>query len=350
MVLIPMHSSPSSDTAAVAPQPLLHINNLTVRLRTRHGTIQPLHNFNLTVRPGETWGLIGESGSGKTLAMLAVMGLLPHNAQAQGSIRLQGQELLGSSEKDWCRIRGARIGMVFQEPMTALNPLQRVGDAIAEPLRLHRRLNAADARQQAIAWLERVGIAHAAERWRDYPHQFSGGQRQRIMLASAIACKPDLLIADEPTTALDSTVQAQILALLQDLVAQEGMALILISHDLALVARHVQQLAVLRAGQLLEQGSSQAIFQHAAHPYTRALLAARPQLGQKHRQPLPEVPAPPMQANDEVAAHAAQARLQAFPLPPGSLHTMDDAPRHTHEEQAKEQEQDFPLSPSQNQP
>ena len=262
-------------------QPLLDISHLTVQLHTRHGTIQPLHDFNLTLHHGETWGLIGESGSGKTLAMLAVMGLLPRHAQVQGSIRLNGQELLGGSEKDWCRIRGARIGMVFQEPMTALNPLQRVGDAIAEPLRLHRQLTAANARQQAIAWLERVGIAHAAERWRDYPHQFSGGQRQRIMLASAIACKPDILIADEPTTALDSTVQAQILALLQRLVAEGGMALILISHDLALVAKHVEQLAVLRHGQLLEQGRSQDIFQHPAHPYTRTLLAARAQLGQQ---------------------------------------------------------------------
>ncbi len=277
-------------TPSATGQPLLHIRNLTVQIRTRSGTIQPLRNFDLTVRHGETWGLIGESGSGKTLAMLAVMGLLPRNAQATGSICLNGQELLGSSEDAWCRIRGAQIGMVFQEPMTALNPLQRVGDAIAEPLRLHRKLNAATARQQALAWLERVGIAHAATRWRDYPHQFSGGQRQRIMLASAVACNPRLLIADEPTTALDSTVQAQILTLLQDLVAEQGMALILISHDLALVAKHVAQLAVLYQGQLVEQGSSTHIFRHARHPYTQALLAARPRLGQRRPQPAPAQP------------------------------------------------------------
>lgn len=277
-------------TPSATGQPLLHIRNLTVQIRTRSGTIQPLRNFNLTVRHGETWGLIGESGSGKTLAMLAVMGLLPRNAQATGSICLNGQELLGSSEDAWCRIRGAQIGMVFQEPMTALNPLQRVGNAIAEPLRRHRKLNAATARQQALAWLERVGIAHAATRWRDYPHQFSGGQRQRIMLASAVACNPRLLIADEPTTALDSTVQAQILALLQDLVAEQGMALILISHDLALVAKHVAQLAVLYQGQLVEQGSSTHIFRHARHPYTQALLAARPRLGQRRPQPAPAQP------------------------------------------------------------
>ncbi len=290
-------------TPSATGQPLLHIRDLTVQIRTRSGTIQPLRNFNLTVRHGETWGLIGESGSGKTLAMLAVMGLLPRNAQATGSICLNGQELLGSSEDAWCRIRGAQIGMVFQEPMTALNPLQRVGNAIAEPLRLHRKLDAATARQQALAWLERVGIAHAATRWRDYPHQFSGGQRQRIMLASAVACNPRLLIADEPTTALDSTVQAQILALLQDLVAEQGMALILISHDLALVAKHVAQLAVLYQGQLVEQGSSTHIFRHARHPYTQALLAARPRLGQRRPQPAPAQPP----AGSETGSDAAPA-------------------------------------------
>ena len=290
-------------TPSATGQPLLHIRDLTVQIRTRSGTIQPLRNFNLTVRHGETWGLIGESGSGKTLAMLAVMGLLPRNAQATGSICLNGQELLGSSEDAWCRIRGAQIGMVFQEPMTALNPLQRVGDAIAEPLRLHRKLDAATAHQQALAWLERVGIAHAATRWRDYPHQFSGGQRQRIMLASAVACNPQLLIADEPTTALDSTVQAQILALLQDLVAEQGMALILISHDLALVAKHVAQLAVLYQGQLVEQGGSTHIFRHARHPYTQALLAARPRLGQRHPQPASAQPP----AGPETGSDAAPA-------------------------------------------
>lgn len=270
--------------------PLLHITDLSVQLHSARGLAQPLQAFNLTLQRGETLGLIGESGSGKTLAMLALMGLLPRNAQASGSVRLNGRELLGLNEKAWCSVRGAQIGMVFQEPMTALNPLQRVGDAIAEGLRLHHGLDAASAREQAIDWLARVGIDRPSQRWRDYPHQFSGGQRQRIVLASALACRPSLLIADEPTTALDSTVQAQVLDLLQQLVAEAGMALILISHDLALVARHVQRLCVLYAGRLLEEGSSQRLFTQAAHPYTRALLAAKPRLDQTHGTPLPGLP------------------------------------------------------------
>lgn len=265
---------------------LLQIENLTVQVRTSRGVAEPVQQFSLALQRGETLGLIGESGSGKTLAMQAVMGLLPRNATAHGSIRLNGQELLDMGEPAWCRVRGSRIGMVFQEPMTALNPLQRVGDAVAEPLRLHQGLSAQAAREQAIGWLERVGIEHATERWRDYPHQFSGGQRQRIVLASALACKPDVLIADEPTTALDSTVQAQVLELLQKLVAEESMAMILISHDLTLVARHVQRISVLYAGHVLEQGGSRAVFSHAAHPYTRALLAARPRLEQPRGVPL----------------------------------------------------------------
>jgi peptide/nickel transport system ATP-binding protein len=265
---------------------LLQIEDLTVQVRTSRGVAEPVQQFSLALQRGETLGLIGESGSGKTLAMLAAMGLLPRNATAHGSIRLNGQELLGMDEPAWCHVRGSRIGMVFQEPMTALNPLQRVGDAVAEPLRLHQGLSAQAARERAIGWLERVGIAQAAERWRDYPHQFSGGQRQRIVLASALACRPDVLIADEPTTALDSTVQAQMLELLQKLVTEEGMAMVLISHDLALVARHVQRISVLYAGRVLEHGDSQAVFSHAAHPYTHALLAARPRLEQPRGVPL----------------------------------------------------------------
>lgn len=278
-------------TLASSPSaPLLQITDLSVQLHSVRGLAQPVQSFNLTLQRGETLGLIGESGSGKTLAMLALMGLLPRNAQASGSVRLNGHELLGLDEKAWCGVRGAQIGMVFQEPMTALNPLQRVGDAIVEGLRLHHGLDAANARQQAIDWLARVGIDRPEQRWRDYPHQFSGGQRQRIVLASALACRPSLLIADEPTTALDSTVQAQVLDLLQRLVAEEGMAMILISHDLALVARHVQRLCVLYAGSLLEQGSSQRLFAQATHPYTRALLAAKPRLGQARGTPLPGLP------------------------------------------------------------
>ncbi|MDO5653272.1 MAG: ABC transporter ATP-binding protein [Brachymonas sp.] len=269
---------------------LLHIDNLTVQVHTHRGVAEPVHGFDLALQRGETLGLIGESGSGKTMAMLAVMGLLPRNAQAFGSVRFHGKELLALDAAGWRQVRGGQIGMVFQEPMTALNPLQRVGDQVAEGVRLHRGLDAAAAREQAMAWLDRVGIDRASERWRDYPHQFSGGQRQRIVLASALACQPEILIADEPTTALDSTVQAQMLRLLQDLVEAEGLALILISHDLALVAHHVQRLCVLYAGRVMEHGSSTALFDHAAHPYTRALLAARPKLGLPRGQRLTSIP------------------------------------------------------------
>lgn len=276
-------SNPANTPATTTP-PLLAIEGLSVQLHSAHqdthngtrGITTPVRDLNLTLHAGQTLGLIGESGSGKTLAMLAVMGLLPNAATAHGSVRFQGQQLLGASEQQLCALRGNRISMVFQEPMTALNPLQRVGDQVAEPLRLHQRLGKTQARAQAIALLEQVGIADAAQRWRDYPHQFSGGQRQRIAIASALACKPDLLIADEPTTALDCTVQAQILDLLEQLSASRGMALILISHNLRLVARHVQRLAVFHAGQVVESGNTRAIFTDPAHPYTRALLAARP--------------------------------------------------------------------------
>lgn len=254
---------------------LLSITDLTVQLHGKHGISTPLHNFSLQLQRGQTAAIIGASGSGKTLSMLALLGLLPPNAHTQGSIVFDGHELLQADEATLCSVRGKHIGMVFQEPMTALNPLQRVGDAIAEPLRLHHNLSKAQAIEQAIYWLERVGIAHAHSRWRDYPHQFSGGQRQRIAIASAIACRPSLLIADEPTTALDSTVQAQVLQLIQQLIAEENMALVLISHDLALVARQVQYMYVLHNGKLVEHGNSSTIFTQPKHPYTRNLLDAQ---------------------------------------------------------------------------
>ena len=271
------------------PTPLLQVTDLRVHLHTHQGAVDAVRGIDFTLHRGETLGLVGESGCGKSLTALALMGLLPDAAQASGSILLDGQELVGLDDRALCRLRGNRIGMVFQEPMTALNPVHRIGDQVAEPLRLHRGLGRAAARREALALLERVGIADAARRLDAYPHQFSGGQRQRITIAMALACGPDLLIADEPTTALDSTVQAQMLDLLQKLVAQEGMAMILISHDLALVARHVQRISVLYAGRVLEQGSSQAVFSHAAHPYTRALLAARPRLDQPRGTPLASI-------------------------------------------------------------
>ena len=259
--------------------PLLEVTDLHVQLPTRRGWAAVLRGISFTLERGDTLGLIGESGSGKSMVALALMGLLPDGARTSGSIRLNGQELLGLPDKALCQLRGQRIAMVFQEPMTALNPLHRIGRQVAEPLRLHQGLSARAAQQQALALLERVGIADAARRMSDYPHQFSGGQRQRITIAMALACAPQVLIADEPTTALDVTLQRQILDLIAELVAERQMALLLISHDLGVMARQVRRLLVMYGGSVVESGQTTDIFQTLAHPYTRGLWAARPRWG-----------------------------------------------------------------------
>jgi peptide/nickel transport system ATP-binding protein len=205
--------------------------------------------------------------------------LLPDNAITTGSICFEHQELIGLNDAALRKLRGNRIGMVFQEPMTALNPLHTIGHQVAEPLRLHRGISPPEARKQTIALLDRVGIASAAQRLDAYPHQFSGGQRQRITIAMALACEPDLLIADEPTTALDVTIQAQILDLISELVEERGMALILISHDLGVIARNTRHMMVMYGGTVVENGQTPSVFKHMAHPYTRGLFGARPKLG-----------------------------------------------------------------------
>ena len=262
--------------------PLLEVSNLRVRLQTHRGPADAVRGVSFALERGETLGLIGESGCGKSLTAMALMGLLPESAEVSGNIRFDGQELVGTSDAQMCRLRGHRIGMVFQEPMTALNPVHTIGRQVAEPLRLHLGLDKATARQRAIALLDRVGIPQAAQRFDAYPHQFSGGQRQRITIAMALACGPDLLIADEPTTALDVTVQQQILALIQSLVAERGMALVLISHDLGVIAQNVSRMLVMYGGSVVESGPTAAVFSAMAHPYTRGLFAARPQFGRHH--------------------------------------------------------------------
>ena len=261
-----------------AHPPLLQAEQLRITLPTRHGPAKVVRGLDLTLARGETLGLIGESGCGKSMTALALMGLLPEGAQVAGSLRLHGQQLLGLPEADWCGLRGNRMAMVFQEPMTALNPLHRIGWQVAEPLRIHQNHSKRQARTAAIELLERVGIAQAAQRFDAYPHQFSGGQRQRITIAMALACGPDVLIADEPTTALDVTLQKQILELLAGLVAERGMALILISHDLGVIAQSVQRTLVMYGGTVVESGPTAAVFAQMAHPYTQGLFAARPQL------------------------------------------------------------------------
>jgi peptide/nickel transport system ATP-binding protein len=227
---------------------------------------------------GETLGLVGESGCGNSIKVNSLIGLLPSNAQVTGNIRFDGRQLVGLDERAMCEIRGNRIGMIFQEPMTALNPVHTIARQVGEPLRLHRGMSKNEARREALALLERVGIPDAAARLDAYPHQFSGGQRQRIGIAMALACGPDLLIADEPTTALDVTIQKQILDLIQELVAERGMALILISHDLGVIARSVSRMLVMYGGSVVESGPTAAVFAERAHPYTQGLFAARPAL------------------------------------------------------------------------
>ena len=270
------------------PTPLLQVTDLRVHLHTHQGAVDAVRGIAFTLHRGETLGLVGESGCGKSLTALALMGLLPDAAQASGSILLDGQELVGLDDRALCRLRGNRIGMVFQEPMTALNPVHTIGRQVAEPLRLHQGLGRAAAWAQAADLLAQVGIPR--NRLADYPHQFSGGQRQRITIAMALACGPDILLADEPTTALDTTVQQHILDLLHRLMQERDMALLLISHDLGVVAQNADDLLVMYGGQVVESGPTAALFSHMAHPYTRALLAARPRLGaprQPSGQPYP---------------------------------------------------------------
>ena len=258
---------------------LLEVTDLRVTLPTARGPADALRGVSLSIAKGETVGLIGESGCGKSLTALALIGLLPANARVAGSIRFDGRELVGASEKALCALRGDRIAMVFQEPMTALNPLQTIGAQVAEPLLQHRGASRSAARAEALRLLDRVKLPNAAERLSAYPHQLSGGQRQRVMIAAALACGPDLLIADEPTTALDVTIQREILDLIGELVTESGMALLLISHDLGVMARSVDRVLVMYGGSVVEAGSTAAVFDHLAHPYTRGLFAARPRLG-----------------------------------------------------------------------
>ena len=258
---------------------LLDVQDLRITLPTARGPVQALRGVSFGLARGQTLGLIGESGCGKSLTALALMGLLPDGAQVQGSIKLDGHQLLGQPEDDWCALRGNRLAMVFQEPMTALNPLHPIGRQIAESLRLHKRLDARAARAEALRLLQRVQLPQAERRLDAYPHQLSGGQRQRVVIAIALACGPDLLIADEPTTALDVTIQREVLDLIHQLVTEDGMALLLISHDLGVMAENVQRMLVMYAGSVVESGPTDAVFEHLAHPYTRGLFAARPRLG-----------------------------------------------------------------------
>ncbi len=264
--------------------PILEVESLSVDIPVPAGMLHPVQEVGFRVERGRTLAIVGESGCGKSLTSLALMNLLPARAKrTAGRLALDGRDLLGVSERAMSDIRGNRMSMIFQEPMTSLNPAYTVGDQLVEAERRHRRTSAAQARARAVWLLEKVGMTGAEGRLRQYPHQLSGGLRQRVMIAMALMCEPDLIIADEPTTALDVTIQAQILHLLADLQREFQTGLILITHDLGVVARLCDRVAVMYAGQIVEEGTARQIFQAPAHPYTRGLLECIPIPGKTRR-------------------------------------------------------------------
>ena len=258
-------------------EPLLQVEHLTTGFPGPSGRLVAVNDVSFAIGRGETLCLVGESGSGKSLTAFSILRLVPSPGRIlSGSIRFGGRDLLGLPEDQMCAVRGADIALIFQEPMTALNPVFKVGDQIAESLVVHGRMDWRAARLEAVRLMDAVRIPDAAARARDYPHQLSGGQRQRVLIAMALACKPAVVIADEPTTALDVTIQAQILDLLRQLQAEHGLALLLITHDLGVVAEMADRVAVMYAGRIVEQGPVDAIFASPQHPYTKGLLASLP--------------------------------------------------------------------------
>jgi peptide/nickel transport system ATP-binding protein len=253
----------------------LRVDDLTVAFDG--GRTPVVRGVSFAIAPGEAFGLVGESGSGKTLTCRSVLGLLPPASQVGGSIRLGDVSLLELSSRELQRVRGSQVSMVFQDPMTALNPVLRVGDSVAQVIQSHRRVDRRKARAEAVEIMGRVGIRDAARRWRNYPHEFSGGMRQRIVIAMALASRPSLLVADEPTTALDVIVQAGILRLIDRLRREESMSLLLVSHDISIVAGMCERVGVMYAGQLVESGPTAEVLYRPRHPYTRALIESLPE-------------------------------------------------------------------------
>ncbi len=312
--------------------PLLELQNLTVKFPTPAGDwLTAVRDVNLSLSRGETLGLVGESGSGKSVTSLAILQLLPPQARITGKVLLDGRNLLDLGSEEIRAVRGARVSMIFQEPMTALNPVMRVGDQIAEAVLAHstgprsadalasRRVGKSEAWQLALDAMRDVGIPDYERRARDYPHHFSGGQRQRVMIAMAIVNRPELLIADEPTTALDVTIQAQILELMAGLRAKFRLAMLFISHDLAVVSQVSQRTAVMYAGNIVEIGDSAAVFANPAHPYTRGLLAAVPTLKTDRAKPLRTI---------EGTVPSISALPAGCPFEPRCDWRVDDCARH----------------------
>jgi oligopeptide/dipeptide ABC transporter ATP-binding protein len=284
-------------------QPLLEVDDLRVRFWTSRGIVHAVNGISFSIAPHETLGIVGESGCGKSVTALALMGILPRAGRVtSGTALFEGRNLLSLSEREQRDIRGKDIAMIFQDPMTSLNPVLSIGRQLREAMEAHLDLERGEAEKRAVELLDRVGIPNAKTRVKDYPHQFSGGMRQRAMIAMALTCEPRLLIADEPTTALDVTIQAQILDLLRGLVAERGTALILITHDLGVVAGMCERVHVMYAGTLVETGTADQLFDHPRHPYTLGLLQSVPRLDAGRRQKLHPIEGAPPNMLSEPAA------------------------------------------------
>ncbi|HLI00946.1 MAG TPA: ABC transporter ATP-binding protein [Acidimicrobiales bacterium] len=285
--------SPASTSPSPGRDPLVAVDDLHVEFPTNRGVVRAVTGVSFSLGRGETVGIVGESGSGKSATALALLGLHRGSARVHGSVRLDGQELVGASDGLLRSVRGGRAGMIFQDPLSALHPHYRVGDQIIEAYRTHRGGSKRAARRRAVELLEMVRIPRADRRVDDYPHQFSGGMRQRIMIAMALSCRPDLLVADEPTTALDVTTQAEVLGLLRDLQAELGMAIVLITHDLGVVGEMADQVVVMYAGRVVEQASVESIFSEPGHPYTWGLLGSLVSLDRPRPDRLLAIPGQP---------------------------------------------------------
>src|SRR5580693_5742322 len=279
--------------------PVLEIQDLSTHIKLTSSVVQAVGNVDIIVDAGETLGIVGESGCGKSMTGLSIMGLLPPGGSiVGGSIKLAGRELVGLKDEELRQIRGNEVSMIFQDPLTSLDPTKTIGYQVAEPVRLHRGASKTDALDRAVDVLALVGLPRPKERLGDYPHQLSGGLRQRVMIAMALACEPKLLIADEPTTALDVTIQAQILALLDDLRQRLGMAMLLITHDMGVIAGHADSVEVMYAGRLVESTDTGTLFSHMHHPYTQALLGSIPRLSQDNTRRLLNIPGLPPDLSD----------------------------------------------------
>ena len=278
----------------MSPAPLLEVRDLRVGFATEGGLVQAVDKVSFEVRPGEVVAIVGESGSGKSVTAQTIMGLTrSKNSRIEGSVKLDGKELVDASDAELRRLRGDRVSMIFQDPMTSFNPVYKLGRQIAEAMRAHGNVSKAEGRARAIELFEAVGIPNAERRVDDYPHEFSGGMRQRAMIAMALALEPELLIADEPTTALDVTIQAQILQLLEELNRKRNLATILITHDLGVVAEVADRVLVMYAGRVVEQGTLDDIFYDPQHPYTWGLLGSLTRLDQPRPERLPQIKGAP---------------------------------------------------------